>query len=206
MSRPVILDQMRKRISSASDGTVFIPADFSDLADQKKITACISRLYDEGSLEKVKRGVYMKPRYSSFLRQKVPADGESVSEAIARNYGWTIAPSGDTALNVLGLSTQVPAVYQYVSDGPYKEYEADGIKYLFKHTDRKNELIGLSGKSAVLIQALRALGKEHIGEEEILYLKNRFTNEEKAIILIETKYVTSWIYEIIKEICKEEKL
>ena len=59
---------------------------------------------------------------------------------------------------MLGLSTQVPAVWQYVSDGPYKTYAADGIHLQFKHTDRKNEIVGISEETALVIQALRALG------------------------------------------------
>lgn len=38
-------------------------------------------------------------------------------KAIARKYNWTIAPSGNTALNLLGLSTQVPSKWKYVSYG-----------------------------------------------------------------------------------------
>ena len=201
MARPEILKQIRTRIEAAAPGDIFIPADFSDLTEARKVTTCLSRLLEDGTLKKVKRGVYMKPRFSKLLDRPVPPREDAVAKAIARNYGWTIVPCGDTALNMLGLSTQIPAVWLYVSDGPYKTYETDGIKFQFKHTDRKNELIGISETAALLIQALRALGRNNIDSKTIAYLSGKLDSDEKLQILKESKYITAWIYEVIKAIC-----
>ena len=201
MARPDILKQVKLRIENAAPGDIFIPADFSDLAEARKITMCLSRLHEDGTLERVKRGVYMKPRYSQLLNRPVPPRDDAVAKAIARNYGWTIVPCGDTALNMLGLSTQIPTVWLYVSDGPYKTYETDGIRFQYKHTDRKNELIGVTEKTALIIQALRALGKENIDSQTISYLSGRLDAKEKRQLLQESRYVTAWIYEAIKKIC-----
>ena len=38
---------------------------------------------------------------------------------------------------MLGLSTQVTAVWSYISDGPYKTYEWDKTKIEFKHRTNK---------------------------------------------------------------------
>ena len=201
MARPEILKQIRTRIEAAAPGDIFIPADFSDLTEARKVTTCLSRLLEDGTLKKVKRGVYMKPRFSKLLDRPVPPREDAVAKAIARNYGWTIVPCGDTALNMLGLSTQIPAVWLYVSDGPYKTYETDGIKFQFKHTDRKNELIGISETAALLIQALRTLGRNNIDSKTIAYLSGKLDSDEKLQILKESKYITAWIYEVIKAIC-----
>jgi hypothetical protein len=201
MARPDILKQVKLRIENAAPGDIFIPADFSDLAEARKITMCLSRLHEDGTLERVKRGVYMKPRYSQLLNRPVPPREDAVAKAIARNYGWTIVPCGDTALNMLGLSTQIPTVWLYVSDGPYETYETDGIRFQYKHTDRKNELIGVTEKTALIIQALRALGKENIDSQTISYLSGRLDAKEKRQLLQESRYVTAWIYEAIKKIC-----
>ena len=201
MARPEILKQIRARIEAAAPGDIFIPADFSDLTEARKVATCLSRLLEDGTLKKVKRGVYMKPRFSKLLDRPVPPREDAVAKAIARNYGWTIVPCGDTALNMLGLSTQIPAVWLYVSDGPYKTYETDGIKFQFKHTDRKNELIGISETAALLIQALRALGRNNIDSKTIAYLSGKLDSDEKLQILKESKYITAWIYEVIKAIC-----
>ena len=201
MARPLIMKQVRARIEEASPGDIFIPADFSDLAEARKITMCLSRLHEDGTLEKVKRGVYMKPRFSKLLSRPVPPREDTVAKAIARNHGWTIVPCGDTALNMLGLSTQIPAVWLYVSDGPYKTYETDGIRLQFKHTDRKSELIGVSESTALIIQALRAFGKDNLDSQTISKLSGKLNEKEKYQLLQESRYITAWIYEAIKDIC-----
>ena len=204
MARPDYLRQMRERIDHAEAGTVFIPSDFADIAEAAKVNMCLKRLKESGELTSLKRGVYMKPRYSTLLNQPVPARSDDIAKAMARNFGWTIVPCGDTALNLLGLSTQVPAVWSYVSDGPYRGYTVDGIKLQFKHTDRKNEIIGLSEKTALIIQALRAIGKGNITQKDIKKLSGKLNETEKARLLSEGQRAVAWIYEEIKRLCKGE--
>ena len=201
MARPDILKQIRTRIENASPGAIFIPADFSDLAEARKITMCLSRLLGEGTLDKVKRGVYMKPRYSKLLNRSVPPREDAVAKAIARNYGWTIVPCGDTALNLLGLSEQVPAQWVYVSDGAYREYSYGNATLYFKRTAKK-ELSNMSPKSALIVQALKTCGKDGVTQKMIAKLRSVTTDDERKALLSETKYATSWIYETIKEICQ----
>ena len=50
MARPDILKQVKLRIENAAPGDIFIPADFSDLAEARKITMCLSRLHEDGTL------------------------------------------------------------------------------------------------------------------------------------------------------------
>lgn len=202
MQRPDFLEQIKSRLENAKKGDVFVPSDFFDIAEPVKINMCLSRLAEKGQLQRVMHGVYAKPRFSELLGEYVPPNSTSIAQAIARNYGWTIIPCGDTALNMLGLTTQVPAVWLYVSDGPYKAYEADGIVLKFKHTNNR-EITNLSYKTALVIQALKALGRSNITEKEINKLDKLLTQEEKRIMLDEGRRSTAWVYEIIKKICGE---
>lgn len=203
MKRPDNLEQVKKRVQDAKDGSVFIPSDFFDIAESVKINMCLDRLQETGDLQRVMRGIYVKPRFSELLNKDIPPRTDDVAKAIARNYGWTIVPCGDTALNMLGLSTQVPAVRLYVSDGPYKSYEADGMTLKFKHTDNKNELKSISYKSALVVQALKALGKGNVTDKELRGISKLLSEEEKTKMLDEAKRVTAWVYELIRKICKE---
>ena len=104
---------------------------------------------------------------------------------------------------MLGLSTQVPAVYIYASDGAYKEYEVNNTKIQFKRTTNR-DLTKLTYKTALVVQALKVLGKEHIDNTVITQLQRILTAEEKSEMLIETKTTTAWIYDCIKRICKNK--
>lgn len=204
MSRPKYLNEIKNSILLADYGTVFVAVDFVSITDKKNVNMSLLRLEDEGLILRIIRGVYYKAEYNDFLQEYVVPNPDKVAHAIARNFGWTITPCGDTALNILGLSTQVPAIWSYVSDGTYKEYSYDNTTIKFKRTTNK-EISKLSYRTALIIQALKALGKDNIGNTVINKLKNDLTDKEKAAALLEAKAATSWIYEYIKQICKGDE-
>lgn len=200
MRRPNYLAEIKNRIVSGAKGTIVVPADFIDIAERTAVKMALSRLEEEKLIRRIMRGVYEYPEYSSFLQEYIAPDPHKVAQALARNFGWTIVPCGNTALNLLGLSMQVPAVWSYVSDGPYKTYNFDTVMLRFKHSANK-EFNGISLKSALVVQALKTLGSKKVGEA-IPSLIITLTPEEKTKLLSETQYSTSWIYEAIKKICK----
>jgi hypothetical protein len=204
MKRPDYLNQIRGNIAKAENGSVFVSTDFTDITDKKTVNMGLIRLADEGLIKKILFGVYYKPEFSKLLGETVAPSPNKVAHALARNFGWTIVPCGDTALNLLGLSTQVPSQWVYVSDGAYKEYTFDNTTIKFKRTTNK-EISKVSYKTALTIQALKALGKENITEQVILRLKKILTDEEKEKMLAESKSATSWVLELIKVICKDEE-
>ena len=189
---------------NSPDGSVFTTVDFADVIENSRVGVILSRLEEDGVIRRVMRGIYDKPVYTDFLKEYIAPSPSLVAEALARNFGWTIVPCGDTALNILGLSTQVPAAWSYVSDGTYKEYTYDNTTIKFKRTTNK-EISKLSYKTALIVQALKALGKDNIDDTIINKLKNDLTDEEKTTALLEAKAATSWIYEYIKQICKGDE-
>ena len=187
---------IKTRIMNSPDGSVFTTVDFADVIENSRVGVILSRLEEDGVIRRVMRGIYDKPVYNDFLKEYIAPSPSLVAEALARNFGWTIVPCGDTALNILGLSTQVPAAWSYVSDGTYKEYTYDNTTIKFKRT---------TNKTALIVQALKALGKDNIDDTIINKLKNDLTDEEKTTALLEAKAATSWIYEYIKQICKGDE-
>lgn len=196
---------INKRIMEMPPGSVLVTSDFADIAPSSAINMSLSRLEASGSIRRILRGIYDKPRFSKLLNEPVAPDPSKVAYAIARKNRWSIIPMGDTALNILRLSTQVPAVWQYVSDGPYKEYSYDNVHILFRRTSNK-EATGYSYITGLVIQGLRALGREHVSETVIKSLRERLSPEEKKVLLNEAQGTTAWIFDYIKEICKEHEV
>ena len=195
------MQEIRRRIEAAKNGSVFVASDFADITEAKRISEYLVRLSADNTVICVMRGVFYKPKYSKLLDEYIAPSPDAVAHALARNYGWTIFPCGDTALNLLGLSTQVPVVWSYVSDGPYKEYSYDNATIKYKHTTNK-EVSKLSPKTALVIQALKTLGKENIKDETIERIVTVTTPDERKAMLVEAQYATAWIYETIRTICR----
>ena len=193
-----------KRIDEAPFGSAFVTSDFTDLAEYETAKKALARLEKKGTLRRVLRGVYDKPKFSSLLQEYAAPIPDQIAHAIARNYNWIISASGNTALNQLGLSTQVPADWSYISSGPYKKYTFDNTTLIFLHRS-DSQMIGMSEKTLLLIQALKAIGQENVSDAEIKLIRKRLSYEDYQNILSESRHTISWIYEVIKEICKPER-
>lgn len=194
------MQEIRARILAAEDGAVFVAPDFADIADTATIRQGLKRLYQSGIIRRIIRGIYEKPKYSKLLDEYVAADPDAVAKALARCYHWTIAPCGNTALNLLGLSTQVTAVWSYISDGPYKTYEWNSTKLEFKHRTNK-EITGLSYMTSLVIQALKTLGRTNVTPEIIRTLSEKLSEAEKQACLKEATESTDWVYDTIRKMC-----
>jgi len=190
------------RIYGHGKGWVFSKKDLSDLGSRGAIDIALHRLNDANIIRRITRGLYDFPLYSELLKQQLSPNFNQVAKALSRKHGWTICPDGETALNLLNLSTQVPTKITYLSNGPTKQIKIGNQVIYFKNTALK-EIEIKDDKSALIVQALKNLGKERINIKIISSIKKQLTEKEQKRILRNTKYITDWIYEVIQKICKE---
>ena len=189
-------------ISGHGRGWAFSSNDLLKKFNRQQADNVLSDLVKEGKIRRVCRGIYDYPKYSEFLKQDLSPDIDQVARAFARKFNWRIEVLGDTALNILGLSTQVVAKYIYLSDGSNRTYDILGTTLEFKKSSLKN--IGFKYKeSSLIVQALKALGKERITEDVIESIRKRIEPKTYPKILKDTQSSTVWIYEAIKQICRE---
>ncbi len=195
-----IIEKIKERINKMNEGEIVMTSDFADLSSITTIRKCLGRCVDDGIIRRVFDGVYEKPKFSKLLNEYLPTDPEKVAYALARSYHWTIAPCGDIALNKLGLTMQVPTVWSYVSDGPYRNYRWNNIQLKFKHKANR-EISLLSEQTVLVVEAIRALGKERIDENVIAQLQKKLLQSDKEVILSEATTCSEWIYETIRKVC-----
>ena len=135
MQKDSIITQIYERIKEIGHDEVYIVGDFLDLGEYHAVRKALLRLDESGKIQKIMRGVYYYPRYSELIDEyEAPSPGK-VADTLARKFGWTIAPCAETALNQLGLSTQVPAKWSYISDGPYHEFQIGAFTIEFKQDE-----------------------------------------------------------------------
>lgn len=189
-------------ISGHGRGWAFSANDLINKFTRQEIDNTLSDLVNKEKIRRVARGIYDYPKYSELLQKQLSPDIEQVARAYARKFNWDIEVSGETALNILGLSTQVVAQYTYLSNGPTKKYTLENNTNIeFKKSSLKN--IGFKHKeSSLIVQALKALGKERVNEDVIRSIKQKIDSKIFPKILKDTQSSTVWIYETIKEICK----
>lgn len=192
------------RIYGRGRGWAFTKTDFVAGFGEANIHQALSTLARAGKIRRVCHGVYDYPRHSDLLGQALSPDIDQVAQALARKFNWRIQPSGEAALNLLGLSTQVPGRWIYLSDGPSREYPigTDGRQIL---AFRKSALKDTGFKyreSGLLVQALKALGRERVDDAVIDTLRRWLAPDMHRRILTDTRVVAAWILQIIKQVCK----
>ena len=196
-------EKISDKINDFDSHKVFFANDFLDIASNATVRQILKRLADEDKIKRVIDGFYYNPKYSELIGEYEAVSIHELALAIARKYNWNIAPYSSTALNLLGLSTQVPTHYKYISSGRYKEYKIGNTVLEFKKVN-PGEIANMSLKTATVIQAIKSLGKENITNEVIQKIRENLTEKERIDLTNESKSVPSWIYEVIREICEDQ--
>ena len=183
--------------------SAFTAKDLASVAARGTIDVALSRLAKDGSIRRIGRGLYDRPRYSELIEEAVPPDIDQAAQAIARKHRWTIAPSGAAAANTLGLSQQVPAKVVYLSDGPTRQISVGRQKIAFRHASPK-DLKMPHYASRLITQALRYLGKENVGPKVIERLRHAVPAKDRQALLEDTRYGTGWIHDVAKRLNESE--
>jgi hypothetical protein len=190
-------------IAGHGRGWAFSSSDLAGRFARQQIDNALSDLAETNKIRRVARGLYDYPRFSDLLQKTLSPDIDQVANAYARKFNWRIEVSGDSALNLLGLSSQIPAQYVYLSDGPSKSYDVMDVQLNFKKSTLKD--IGFKHReSTLIVQALKALGKEHLNAELFAKIRAQIAKESFTKILRDTQGSTGWIYEAIKQILFDE--
>jgi len=190
------------RIYGSQRGWSFSKNDFMDLGGDDLIRKALSSLESKGTIRRVLRGLYDYPRISTLLNEPMGPDLDQVARALARKHGWRIQPSENTSLNLLGLSTQVPAQAVYLSDGPSKTYEIGPRQLIFKKRALK-ESVFKHRESELVVQALKALGRERIDSEVRRKLADAIPVSMWTKMVRDTKTASAWVHGVIRTIAEE---
>lgn len=197
-----IIESIFYYIAGHGRGWAFSSSDLLGRCNRQQADHALSELTRQGRIRRVARGIYDYPAHSELLNQTLSPDMDQVARAYARKNNWRIEISGEAALNLLGLSTQVPGTYLYLSDGPSRRYDILGQTLEFKKSTLKN--IGFKYReSSLLVQSIKALGKAHVDERTIAAMRDYITLGRRARILKDTRSATNWVYAIIQQVCEE---
>jgi hypothetical protein len=189
-----ILYRLRRRNSKS----VLTPVDFLDIGTRAAVDQALSRLVRAGILRRVGRGLYSLPTSHPLLGE-LSASPEEVAEAIARRGSQKLQPSGALAANLLGLTEQVPARMEYLTDGPSRHASVRELPITLKRTTPRR--LATAGRaSGTVAQALRFLRRPQIDDQVIATLKIRLGPKEKKQLLEDIPLVPGWIGEVFRKV------
>ena len=186
---------LRQRIEAMPEDCILFRSDFPEYHTEF-VGSVLSELTTEGMLIKIAHGIYAKPRNSRF--GVVLPSVDKVVQAIAVRDNAEVLPSGMTALNALGLSTQVPMNYTYLTTGSERTVNLSNRKVVLKRGVPKNFCYG-TRLISLLVQALKALKKENVGESELKVIRQLVLKEtDKETLVKDVDMMPAWMKRIIK--------
>jgi hypothetical protein len=198
-----VQDTILDRIRRHGRGRVFIPKDFLDLGSRDAADQSLSRLVRSGDILRLGRGLYHYPRMNQRLGIPLGPDLDEIAEALARQTGSRVVPSGAVAANLLGLSTQVPAKPVYLSDGRTRQVKIGNMTILIRHAAPKELPVG-SRTSAMVFQALRHLGQAAVDDKVINKIRRALSPDQRRGLLRDARYTTDWIAAVVRQIAQDE--
>jgi hypothetical protein len=205
MKRNITQTNIEDKIKKDPEQTLYIIKDFSEFGDYGYISGAIRKLVSKHILIQVARGIYAKPYFSIFLKEEISPSLENISKLIARKKHWTITSEGNTALNLLGIDTQVPVEYHYASSGENRKIEikGEGRSLYFHHRPRK-EIEGLSPLSALIIEGIRAVRnilRRELSDRDVNCIRRILKDEDaKAKLRKDALGCRGWIKREIKKV------
>jgi len=195
---------VKERIEEGDKGQIYFVNNFSDLQNDQTVTKALQRLAEDGLLIRLSKGVYLYPETTRF--GIIIPSVEEIVKAIAERDNVMILPSGKTALNKLGLSSQVPMNAVFLTTGSTRTIKVGNRKLLLKRAAPRN--FAYKGTLMPLVtESLKALGKNNIDKEIIDKLKQiiRSLSDTDFITFTEDlQYVPQWIRSIILKTIKDK--
>ncbi len=186
---------LRQRIETLPEDSVLFRSDFPDYHSEF-VGGTLSELTNEGVLVKLAQGIYARPRKSRF--GVVLPSVEKIVQAISKRDNAKIIPFGMTALNALGLSTQVPMNYTYLTTGSERTISLKNQQVVLKRGVPKN-FCYTTRLISLMVQALRALKQENVGQEEIQTIRTLITREpDKESLARDVDMMPAWMKRIVK--------
>ncbi len=188
-------DTLRQRIEALPEDSVLFRTDFPEYHSEF-VGGTLAELTNDGILVKLAQGIYAKPRKSRF--GNVLPSVDKIVQAIAVRDNAQIIPSGITALNILGLSTQVQMNYTYLTTGSERLIKLTNQRVMLKRGVPKNFCYG-TRLIALLVQALKALKQENLGQEELQTIRGLISKEpDRKTLANDVDMMPVWMKRIVK--------
>lgn len=194
-------NQIETKVFKSSLGEMFFAEDFYQYGSPGNIRLTLFRLENEGVLERLAQGIYLKPKRDPLLGTIYPSI-EEIAKQIAQRDKARIAPTGIFALYLLGLTTQIPLKAVYLTDGSQREIKIGNRTIQLKKTVPrsfaiKDELLHL------IVQAFKEIGEKKVTEEFLKMIQPHISQLNEQVLQMQLKYAPVWIQKTIKNLYKD---
>lgn len=190
---------IRQRITKGKRGRIIFSQDFAQYGTQNAVRLAFFKLAQEGLIIRVAQGIYWYPKIEKELGLGVLLpDTDTIAYAVAARDNMHIVPEANTALNMLGFSTQVPANTVYLTSGVGRRINlhiGKGNSILFKHTSDGSLFAYKSKLMLLLVLSLREIGA-NLRDNEKELVRKHLSHISQKDYEHDIQYVPGWIRDL----------
>lgn len=181
---------------------MFTPAHFVDLGSRAAVAASLKRHKKAGRIRQLARGLYDRPIDHPTLG-RIAASADAVAKALAHRDAVRLQPTGAYAANLLGLSDQVPARIEFLTDGASRSVKLGRREIVLKRTTPRN-MATAGRRSSTVIQALRWLGPKQVDEKTLSILRRQLSDSDRQQLGKDLVYAPTWIADILRRLAESK--
>lgn len=157
-------------------GRPFSSQRFSGLGSRSAVGRAIGRLVSAGELERITRGIYMRPKISPYVGRVRPSP-LAVIRVIAKQNHETIQVHGAEAVRAFGLSTQMQIQPVLYTSGSSREIRFGAQTIRLRHV-APEKLQHAGTKVGLAVVALFYMGRKGTNPTSVAKIKSELTPAE----------------------------
>jgi hypothetical protein len=126
---------------------------------------------------------------------------DAITKALTQRDRIRLQPSGGYALNLLGLSEQVPARIVFLTEGQSRAIKIGPRTILLRRTTPRN-MATAGHLSGLVIQAFRTLGKKHVTPARIEKLRSTIPLKQRQELLRDIALAPAWMHPLFYDLAE----
>lgn len=172
------------RIKRMKKGKPFVRSILAENGSRSALDKALSMMVKAGQLERITRGVYMRPKASKYTGTVKPSP-IVVMQIIAKANDEKIQIHGSEAVRMLGLSTQMQMLPTFYTSGRTRVIRVGNAKVRLRHAcDRRLQFAGT--RLGIVVSALYYIGSKGL-TDQVLEKLIRHLNEREKLQLQRSK-------------------
>lgn len=190
-----VAESIANHIKYLPKGKPFTLDRFIEAGSRASVDKALSRLVQAGTLERVTRGVYMRPKMSRYVG-KVRPSPTTVMMVIAKARGETIQVHGSEAVRQFRLSTQMQMRPIYYTSGTTRDIRVGEAVVHLQHVSQ-DKLQWAGTQVGLALCALFYIGKNTLNVSMAQSILQRLNTAE--ITRLMSCRMPAWMRKVISE-------
>jgi len=193
--QPSIQQCLDQHIAHLPVGLPLLVRDVIGLGSRDAVDQALHRMVKAGTLVRVGRGLYARPHHHPVLGE-IPISVQDIINVYLKDSGARAQIAGAAALNLLGLSTQVPMGMHFYTDGATHRITRGQQTIVLQHVNPK-VLVCADTDAAPVLSALYSVGRRGADQPFCKAIAAKITPSMRTTLRPALPQMIGWMRDVL---------